>query len=202
MSCNHKSSLHCLNLHPASICLPVQPYWHRRCRNRPVSDACAGRSTWQMLDSESLAVTHTAHILIHTLWESQCTKLEKWQSSSLPHICLFHFLFSPTYRPASPLPFLLHCCWFLLFCQHTGANCSWSSVTVHVGFYGLLLSSLTGVKNMTVDKTSDFDVGHEAMIDSCLFWLNPCENSRGLLRQTWKSCWIKSEVVYLLVFLI
>lgn len=74
----------------------LTPHWQRKCYNKAVNDTCADRSSWQMLDSGPLAVTHDGHMLTHWLWESRYTESEKWQSSWLPpHLC-FSFFCQPT----------------------------------------------------------------------------------------------------------
>ena len=64
-----------------------------------------------MLDPGSAAVTATTHTLAHTLWESLYVEAEEWQSSPLPHICLFRFPLHPHVILAAPLPLLLHTSW-------------------------------------------------------------------------------------------
>lgn len=93
-----------LSLH---LCV-CTPHRHTKRCTKLVSDARAGRSSWQMLHSGSLGVMHGTHVLI-TCCASLDTQSEEWQSSRLPHVCLF-----PHPHPHAVLParflFLLHSC--------------------------------------------------------------------------------------------
>lgn len=104
----HNSIIFCQYFVSPLLIKPA-PFRHLSHRNDTQSVVI---SSWAMLVLAdpvdrcwTLAVTQRTHTLTHTLWESRYTESEEWQSSPLPHICLFHFPFAPTQSPASPLPF-------------------------------------------------------------------------------------------------
>lgn len=151
------------------------PHSHTKRCTKLVNDACAGRSSWQMLHSGSLGVTHGTHILI-TCCGSLNTQSEEWQSSRLPHVCLFPL--APTCSPASPLPFSSPLLLASLVLPAHFTRGSW------LGFYGLLLFSFTVFIKAQHKKTPPEifnvclkDVGQaQVCTHKFIFWLSPCEN--------------------------
>lgn len=180
---------------------PRIAHWHTTCCNKPVSDACAGRSSWQMLDPGSLAVTHSAHILAHTLWESQNTAgVGGVAEFTTPQHLSFSLTAVPSRSPASPL-----CC--RLFSCFVSSSDWWNPPVFAVEFLWFVVVQFYCLhQSKTPDDTTDLEEcgsSYDVCLHRCK--LRPSVNtlSKGsitrsvLQKLTCRSCldWLVTMVI-------
>lgn len=147
------------------------PHRHTKRCTKLVSDARAGRSSWQMLHSGSLGVMHGTHVLI-TCCASLDSQSAEWQSSRLPHVCLPTRTHMQSCQPASFFFSTL-----VSFCCFASAVHSWFMV----GFLQFVViqfhcfhQSATPPEIFNVCLTN---VGQaQVCTPKFIFWLSPCEN--------------------------